>query len=155
MIGGTTRAKVHINAPKEKVFRAFIDPEAVKKWRFPEGMAITVHEFDGRQGGYFRISLTYTTGEGKGKTTADTDTYHGRFLRLVPNEQIVEVDEFEADDPALAGRMMITVTLTDHAGGTDVLAVHKGVPKGVSPDANETAWRTALKKLADYLETAE
>src|ERR671926_85553 len=75
-----------------------------------------VHAFDAREGGSFRISLTYDAPTGTGKTTAHTDTYHGRFVKLVPNEQIVEVVEFETADPALQGEMTITITLTD-AGG--------------------------------------
>jgi uncharacterized protein YndB with AHSA1/START domain len=83
-----------------------------------------------------------------GKTTAHTDTYHGRFMKLVPNEQIVEVDEFETDDPALRGEMTITISLTDSGGGTTLHAVHDGLPSGVPPSDNETGWRMALDKLA-------
>jgi hypothetical protein len=83
-----------------------------------------VHAFDAREGGSFRISLTHDTPTGTGKTTAHTDTYHGRFVRLVPDEQVVEVDEFETEDPSLLGEMTITITLVDVDGGTDLLAVH-------------------------------
>ncbi len=67
-------------------------------------MTCLVHAFDAREGGTFRISLTYDASTGAGKTTAHTDTYRGRFVKLVPNEQVVEVDEFETDDPALQAR---------------------------------------------------
>ena len=83
--------------------------------------------------GLFRISLTYDAPTGAGKTTAHTDTYHGRFVKLVPNEQVVEVVEFETTDPALQGEMTITTTLADADGGTDVVAVHDGLPPGVPP----------------------
>ena len=73
---------------------------------------------------------------------------HGRFVKLLPNEQIVEVNEFETEDPALLGEMTITITLADADGGTELLAVHDGLPPGVSPVDNETGWRMALAKLA-------
>jgi uncharacterized protein YndB with AHSA1/START domain len=73
-------------------------------------------------------------------------------VKLVPNEQVVEVDEFETDDPALRGEMTITITLTDARGGTDLLAVHDGLPPGVSPEDNEIGWRMALAKLAMLVE---
>jgi uncharacterized protein YndB with AHSA1/START domain len=69
-------------------------------------------------------------------------------MKLVPNEQIVEVDEFETDDPALRGEMTITISLTDSGGGTTLHAVHDGLPSGVPPSDNETGWRMALDKLA-------
>jgi uncharacterized protein YndB with AHSA1/START domain len=111
-----------------------------------------VHAFDAREGGSFRISLTYDAPMGTGKTTAHTDTYHGRFVKLVPNEQIVEVDEFETNDPAFRGQMTITITLVDAHGGTDLLAVHDGLPRGVSPADKKTGWRMALAKLAKLVE---
>ncbi len=115
-------------------------------------MTCHVHTFDAREGGSFRISLTYDAPTGIGKTSARTDTYHGRFVKLVPNEQIVEVDEFETEDPALRGDMAITITLTDRDGGSDLLAVHDGLPPGLSPADNETGWQMALAKLAALVE---
>jgi uncharacterized protein YndB with AHSA1/START domain len=116
-------------------------------------MTCRVHQFDAREGGAFRISLTYDAPTGTGKTTAHTDTYHGRFVKLVPNEHIVEVDEFETRDPALRGEVTITITLADRDGGTDLLAVHEGLPPGVSPADNEVGWQMALAKLAALVET--
>jgi uncharacterized protein YndB with AHSA1/START domain len=110
------------------------------------------HAFDPREGGSFRISLAYDAPSATGKTTAHTDTYHGRFVKLVANEKVVEVDEFETKDPALRGAMTITITLVDTDGGTDLLAVHDGLPHGVSPADNETGWRMALAKLAALVE---
>ena len=77
-----------------------------------------------------------------GKTTTRTDTYHGRFVKLVPNKQIV--------DPALRGEM--TITHADGAGGTNLLAVHEGLPPGVSPADNEAGWQMALAKPAALVE---
>ena len=103
----------------------------------------------------FRISLTYDARTGGGKSSAHTDTYHGRFVQLVPNERVVEVDEFETEDPEMLGEMTITITLRDaDDGGTDLVAVHDGVPPGVSPADNEAGWRSALNGLAVLVEAA-
>ena len=118
----------------------------------PTGMSSHIHAFDPHEGGAFRISLTYEAPTGTGKTTAQTDTYHGRFVRLVPNEQVVEVVEFETSDPTLQGEMTITITLTDADSGTDLLAVHDGLPPGLSPADNEAGWRMSLAKLAALVE---
>jgi uncharacterized protein YndB with AHSA1/START domain len=134
------------------VYRALLDPAAVARWKVPTGMTSHVHAFDAREGGAFRISLTYDAPTRAGKTTARTDTYHGRFARLVPDAQVVEVVEFETTDPALRGEMTITLTLTDADGGTDVLAVHDGLPPGVPLADNEAGWRDALAKLAALVE---
>ncbi|MGA7214713.1 MAG: SRPBCC domain-containing protein [Terrimicrobiaceae bacterium] len=74
------------------------------------------------------------------------------FDQLVPNEQMVEVDEFETNDPAMRGKMTVTITLADADGGTDLLSLHDGLPPGVSPADNETGWRMALTKLAALVE---
>ncbi len=148
----STRVCQHINAPRAKVYRVLVDADAIAKWKVPTGMTCHVHEFDAREGGSIRISLTYNMPTGTGKTTAHTDTYHGRFVRLVPNEQVVEVDEFETADPTLRGEMTVTITLTDADGGTDVLGVHEGLPPGVSTTDNEIGWRMALAKLAALVE---
>jgi uncharacterized protein YndB with AHSA1/START domain len=148
----STRISRHVNAPREAVYRALLDARAVSKWKVPTGMTCHVHEFDAREGGSFRISLTYEAPTATGKTTPHTDTYHGRFVKLVPNEQVVEVDEFETTDPALQGEMTITITLADAEGGTDVLGVHQGLPSGASAADNEIGWRMALDKLAALVE---
>jgi len=118
-------------------------------------MTSHILEFTAREGCSFRISLTYDRPTGTGKTTDQTDTYHGHFVKLVPNEQVIEVLEFETDDPALQGEMTITFTLTNAEGGADVLGVHENLPPGVSPADNETGWRMALDKLAALVETGE
>jgi uncharacterized protein YndB with AHSA1/START domain len=148
----TTRISQHVNAPRANVYRALLDARAVATWMVPDGMTSHVHEFDAWEGGSFRISLTYDAPTGTGKTSPHTDTYHGRFVKLVTNEQVVEVVEFETTDPALRGEMTITITLADEDGGTDVLAVHDGLPRGVPTADNEAGWREALAKLAALVE---
>lgn len=148
----STRISQHIRAPSANVYRALLDPRAVATWKVPTGMTCQVHAFDAREGGSFRISLTYDKPTGTGKTSAHTDTYHGHFAVLVANERIVEVDEFETEDPAFRGEMIITITLADADGGTNLLAVHDGLPSGLSPSDNEAGWRMALAKLAAFVE---
>ncbi len=148
----STRISRHVNASRASVYRALLDARAVATWMVPTGMTSQVHTFEGREGGAFRISLTYDAPTGAGKTTAQTDTFHGRFVKLVPNEQVVEVVEFETTDPAMRGEMTVTITLADADGGTDLLAVHDGLPRGVPAADNEAGWRSSLAKLAALVE---
>ena len=151
----TTRLSQHINAPRAQVYRALIDAHAVAHWMVPQGMTSQVHEFEGREGGAFRISLTYDTPTEAGKTTEHGDTYHGRFVKLAPDKQVIEVMEFETDDDAMRGEMTITFTLTDADGATNLLAVHEHVPSGVVPADNEMGWRMSLEKLARLVEAEQ
>ena len=144
-----------IAAPRAQVYAALLDADAVQQWMVPDGMTSEVHEFDAREGGAFRISLTYDAPTETGKTMAQTDTHHGRFVRLVPDAEVVQVVEFETDDPALQGEMTITYTLTDADGGTDVVGVHEGLPPGVAPADNELGWTTSLDKLARLVESGD
>ena len=145
----TTRVHRHLNAPRARVYRALTEREEIVQWKFPAGMSCEVHEFDSSG---FRISLTYDAPDRVGKTNAHTDTYRGRFVELVPDERVVEIDEFESDDPAMRGEMTIRVTLADADGGTDLVAVHEGLPAGVSEVDNATGWREALARLAALVE---
>jgi uncharacterized protein YndB with AHSA1/START domain len=148
----STRISRRVNAPRAAVYRALLDARAVATWMVPAGMTSHVHAFDPREGGSFRISLTYDEPTGTGKTTAHTDTYHGRFVKLAPDELVAELVEFETTDPALRGEMTITITLSDADGGTDVVAVHDGLPPGLSAADNEIGWRMSLAKLAALVE---
>lgn len=141
-----------IRAPRARVYAALLDANALSKWRVPDGMTCRVHMFDAREGGALRVSLTYESPDESGKTSTHTDTYHGRFVKLVPHKQVVEVDEFETTDPAFQGEMTITVTLSDSRDGTEVVVTHEGLPRGVSPADNEEGWRMALAKLAAWVE---
>ncbi|MFC5213813.1 SRPBCC domain-containing protein [Streptomyces coerulescens] len=151
----STRVSRHVDAPRAAVYRALLDADAVARWRVPDGMTARVHEFDGREGGTFRVSLTYDLPTGTGKSDAQTDTYHGRFVRLVADELVVEEVEFETDDPALLGTMTMTTTLADAAGGgTYVTIAHEGIPDAVPAADNETGTRMALANLARLVESA-
>lgn len=149
----TTRVTRRLAAPRSRVYAALVDARQIAQWRFPAGMTCEVHEFEPEEGGRIRVSLTYDAPDRMGKTHGRTDTYHGRFVMLVPDERVVEIDEFETTDPALAGEMTIAITLTDaDGGGTHLIAVHEGLPAAVTPADNEIGWREALDRLATFVE---
>lgn len=150
----STRVARRVRAARADVYRALVDPEAIATWRVPAGMRSEVHEFDAREGGAFRVSLTYDAPDRAGKTSAHTDTYHGHFVELVPGEKVVEQFEFESADPALGATMTMTTTLTDEDDGTRVLIVHTGIPDSVPVADNEAGTRMALDNLARLVETA-
>jgi uncharacterized protein YndB with AHSA1/START domain len=150
-----TRMTRRFAAPRGRVYAALLDPAAVVQWKVPAGMTCEVHRFEPFEGGQLRISLTYDAPDRSGKTADRTDTYRGRFTRLVQDELVVEVDEFETSDPAMAGEMTVTIRLDDaDGGGTRLVAVHDGLPAGVSPEDNEVGWREALDRLAELVEAA-
>ncbi len=146
-----TRARRLIAAPRDRVYAALVERDAVVRWRFPNGMRCDVHEWDAREGGDVRVSLTYTD-DGVGKTSERTDTYRGRFVELVPGERVVEMDEFETADPSLQGEMRMTIVLSDAAEGTLLEATHEGVPEAVAAEDNAAGWREALARLAALVE---
>lgn len=148
----STRVSRHMAAPRERVYAALIDAGAIAQWKVPDGMTSQVHAFEARQGGRYRISLTYEEPGAAGKSSAHTDTYRGYFKELVQNERVVEVMEFETSDPAMRGEMTTTIELADRDGGTELVAVHEGVPPGVAPADNEAGWRMSLDKLARFVE---
>lgn len=119
----------------------------------PDQMTSHIHSFDARVGGAFRITLTYDRPTTAGKTNDQTDTFHGRFLELVPDTKVVQAVVFESDDPAMAGEMTITYTLADaDGGGTDLVGLHENLPPGMTPADNELGWRMSLDKLAQLVE---
>jgi uncharacterized protein YndB with AHSA1/START domain len=148
----STRVLQHVNAPRSAVYRALLDPDAIARWRVPDGMTSEVHEFEATEGGAFRVSLTYDDPGSVGKTEARTDTYHGRFIRLIPDEQVVEEFAFESGAAQLRAPMTMTTTLTDAEGGTDVLIVHENIPDTIPAGDNETGTRMALANLARLVE---
>ena len=151
----TTRAVRHIAAPRSTVYRALLDRDAVQEWMVPDGMTSQVHVFEPYEGGRFRISLTYDAPTDAGKTDSQTDTFHGRFARLVPDEEVVQLVEFETTDPVMQGEMTISYLLADAPdGGTDVIGVHENLPAGVRPEDNELGWNISMDKLARLVERA-
>jgi uncharacterized protein YndB with AHSA1/START domain len=135
------------------VYRALLDADAVQQWMVPDDMTSEIHSFDARVGGTFRISLTYDLPTTAGKTDPRTDSFHGRFVKLVPDTEVVQAVEFETDDPAMGGEMTITYVLADDGDGTDLVGVHEHLPRGVSAADNELGWRMSLDKLAAHCES--
>lgn len=148
----TTKVAKRIEASPERVYEALIDPDSVQQWMVPEGMTSRVHTFEAREGGRFRISLTYDDPTRAGKTDGATDTFEGRFARLVPGREVVQVLEFETDDPDTRGEMTVTFSLASADGGTDLTGIHENLPPGVDPEANELGWQMSIDRLAALVE---
>ena len=148
------RLTQQVRAEPGAVYAALLDPVAVATWRVPDDMTAHVREWEPREGGRFRVSLTYRAEDRTGKTEDATDTYAGEFAALVPDEQVVERLAFETDDPALQGTMTMTWTLREADGGTEVELHHEGIPDVVPPDDSDTGTRMSLTKLAAYVEGA-
>jgi len=148
----STRNVALVEATPREIYRAFLDPDLIASWLAPDEMTLRVHAFDAREGGEFRMALAYPEGEGgAGKTTADMDAYHGRFVELVPDRRIVEVIEFESDDPGFAGEMRMTVTMAPTRQGTYVTIDFDGIPPGIALADNEEGVASSLEKLSELV----
>ncbi|TSD87416.1 SRPBCC family protein [Mycobacterium sp. KBS0706] len=143
-----------IMASPHAIYRALMDPEALVAWRPPEGMKGEMLAFDGREGGRYRMSLTYidTGPELRGKTSEHADVVEGRFLELVLDRRVVEVVEFDSDDPAFAGAMTITTALAAVPGGTEVSIRCENVPDGIRPEDHQEGMGSTLANLAAFTE---
>lgn len=153
--GRTHTASRVIEAPAGSLYRAFVDPKAMAAWRPPEGMRMTIEAFEPREGGAFRLVLEY---EGEdhalpGKSSRHADIVRGRFGTIVPDRQIVERVEFESDDPAFAGTMIVTTTFEPVAAGTRVTIRCDDVPEGISESDHQAGMASTLAKLARFMET--
>ncbi len=143
-----------IKASRQTLYRACLDPGALVRWRVPDNMTGRMDAFDAREGGSYRMSLTYQDPEHSpgGKTSADTDTVLGRFTELRPYEAIVEVAEFESPDPGFSGEMKITTGFADADDGTEITIIFEGLPAGIRTEDNEMGTRQSLRKLAALVE---
>lgn len=150
----STRVSHHIQAPRSIVFEALLDAGAVATWIATEGITSWIHAFDPSEGGVFRFSLACTQPD-REEATPLNGTFHGLFVKVVPNERVVELLEIESEDKSLRGKMMVTITLTDlENGGTEIIAVHSELPPGLDSGRVEAGWRTALDRLAQLTENA-
>lgn len=151
--GRTDSASRFIAASADVIYRAFVDPAAWTQWLPPDGMTGEVFEFDARQGGTYRMALTYNGNHpNAGKTSDNTDVVEGRFAELVPNDRVVQIVTFQSDDPAFAGEMRMTWSLSPAAGGTDVSLVAENVPTGIGKADHDAGMRSTLDKLARFVE---
>lgn len=153
--GRSTRVSQIIKAPRETVYEAFLEPDALVAWLPPDGMTGQIHTFEPLEGGKFRMSLTYRDQQNspRGKTSDDTDTVEGTFVELLPNERIVWVTEFESEDPVFAGEMRIIWSLADADEGTEVTVLCEDIPQGIRLEDNELGSRQSLQKLAAFVES--
>ncbi len=149
----TTRLEQRIAAPVSAVYQALLDADAVRQWMVPDGMTSEIQSFEGCEGGSFRISLTYDEGTSIGKTSSHTDTFGGRFTRLVPNREVVQEVEFETTDPAMQGVMKISYQLREEDGATVVTGLHEDMPLGLSQEQNDLGWRISMAKFARLVES--
>jgi uncharacterized protein YndB with AHSA1/START domain len=139
-----------IRARPEELYDAFMDPDALVEWLPPADMTGVIHEFDGRVGGGYRMSLFYPPGEGadRGKTSAREDMVEVRFVELSRPDRIVERFRFVTKDPALFGEMTLTVTFEGVAGGTEVSLGFENLPPGLRLEDNDEGARLSLEQLA-------
>jgi len=132
-----------LRATPERVYRAFLDPEALVKWLPPNGFTAKVHHVDAKVGGTYRMSFTNFT---SGKSHA----FGGKYLELSPNERLQWTDKFE--DPNMPGEMQVTVTLKQVSVGTDVHIVQQGIPDAIPAEACVLGWQESLTLLAKLVE---
>ncbi len=140
----TIRLHRVLQAPPERVYRAFLDPDALVKWNPPNGFTGTVHHLDARVGGSYKMSFTnFTTGKSM--------SFGGEYLELVPNERIRSTDKF--DDANLPGTMQLTLNLKKVSCGTEMEIIQEGIPDAVPAESCYLGWQECLTLLAKLVET--
>ena len=142
----TNTIRLHrvLRATPERVYRAFIDSEAMAKWLPPNGFTGKVHHLNATVGGTFKMSFTnFTTGH--------SHSFGGEYLELVPSERIRHTDRF--DDPNMPGELQVTVTMKKVSCGTELNIVQEGVPDVIPPEACYLGWQESLALLAQLVET--
>ena len=139
----TIRLHRVLRASPEKVYKAFLDADAMSKWLPPNGFTGKVHHLDAKVGGTFKMSFT-NFGSGKAQS------FGGTYLELVPNERIRYTDKF--DDPNLPGEIVATVTLKKVLGGTELNVVQEGVPEVIPAEMCYLGWQESLVLLAKLVE---
>jgi uncharacterized protein YndB with AHSA1/START domain len=143
MATGTVRLHRVLRAPPERVYRAFVNADAMAKWLPPNGFTGRVHHMDAKVGGTFRMSF-------ENFTTQRSHAFGGEYLELVPNERISYTDKF--DDPNLPGVMKTTVSLKPVAVGTELSVVQEGIPEVIPVEACYLGWQESLVLLAKLVE---
>jgi len=152
-MGRTDRASLLIHVAADDVFTALTREDALLAWLPPHGMRGRFERFDMRQGGSYRLVLTYDDASGSpGKTSADADVAEVRISSLVPGEGVMQEIDFESDDPAFHGTMTMEWTLRSVLEGTDVEVIARNVPSGVRASDHAAGLTSSLANLAAYLE---
>lgn len=143
MSTGTVRLHRVLRAPPERVYRAFLEPDAMAKWLPPSGFTCTVHEMDARVGGRYRMSF-------KNFGAGQAHSFGGEYLELVPGELIRYSDRF--DDPNLPGAMHATIALKKVSCGTELSIVQEGIPPAIPVEMCYLGWQESLTQLAALVE---
>jgi uncharacterized protein YndB with AHSA1/START domain len=139
----TVRLHRVLASKPEKVYRAFIEADAMAKWLPPNGFACTVHHLDAKVGGAFRMSF-------RNFTTGHSHSFGGNYLELVSGERVRYTDKF--DDPNLPGEIQVTVTLKPVSCGTELNIVQDGIPDAIPVEACYLGWQDSLRNLASLVE---
>jgi uncharacterized protein YndB with AHSA1/START domain len=143
MAGNTVKLHRVLRAPPERVYRAFLDADAMVKWLPPHGFTGKVHQLDARVGGTYHMAFTnFTTGQ--------SHSFGGEYLKLVPDQRIEHTDKF--DDPNLRGEMRTTITLKAVLFGTELDVVQEGIPEAIPVEACHLGWQESLALLAQLVE---
>ena len=132
-----------LQAPPERVYRAFLDPDAKVKWLPPNGFTAKVHNSDAREGGSYRMSFTNFT-------TGSSHSFGGQYVELTPHERIRYTDKF--DDPNLPGAMEVTIVLKKVSVGTELNITQAGIPDAIPAEACYLGWQESLVLLAKLVE---
>ena len=132
-----------LRAPPERVYRAFLDPDAIVKWLPPHGYTAKVHHMDARVGGSHRMSFTNFS-------TGNSHAFGGRYVELTPHERIRYTDQF--DDPAMPGEMQVTISLDAVACGTELTITQEGIPPAIPLEYCYLGWQESLSLLAHLVE---
>jgi uncharacterized protein YndB with AHSA1/START domain len=143
MTTGAVRLHRVLRAPPERVYRAFLDADAMAKWIAPYGFTCKVHHMDARVGGAFRMSFTNFT-------SGNAHFFGGEYLELVPHQRIRYTDKF--DDPDLSGAMQVTIALTQLSCGTEINIVQEGIPEVIPLEMCYLGWQESLEQLAKLVE---
>ena len=143
MSTGTVRLHRVLKAPPERIYRAFLDAEAMAKWLPPHGFTGKVHHLDAKVGGTYKMSF-------KNFSSGNSHSFGGSYLELVPNERIRHTDKF--DDPNLPGEMQVTVTLKAVSCGTELNIVQEGIPSAIPVEMCYLGWQESLKLLGQLVE---
>jgi len=133
----------HIRAPPERVYKAFLDPDAMVKWLPPHGFTAKVHHMDARVGGSYRMSFTNFG-------TGTSHSFGGTYVELTPYTRIRYTDSF--DDPSMPGEMAVTIELKESLAGTFVTITQKGIPAAIPPEFATMGWQESLLMLAQLVE---
>lgn len=150
--GRTDSLSITCDATPDDAYAAVADPIALMKWLPPETMTGRALEYDFREGGRYRIELTYEdASHAIGKTTENSDISAGRFLRIEPGKRIVQAGEFESSDETMRGEVTLTWSFAPTASGTKVTFTAENVPPGISRADHEAGIRASLENLARYV----